>query len=90
MTTTMFLLLQAEPGLAPQVADFVGSVPGVIGTAVTSGPYDVIGLVDAAGAAQSRAVLDAVRQADGLARLCVCWPQHEARRAVTEAAQASV
>jgi hypothetical protein len=45
-----------------------------VGTAVTSGPYDVIGHVQQRGDEDPRRVLEAVRQVGGLARLCVCRP----------------
>ena len=67
----MILLLQADVGAAESVAAAVSQIPGVVHTAVTSGPYDVIGHVerDKDGSGE---VLAAVRQIDGLARLCVC------------------
>ena len=70
----MILLLQAEVGAAEAVAAAVSAIPGVVGTAVTSGPYDVIGHVQQRDGDDARTVLDAVRQVGGLARLCVCRP----------------
>lgn len=66
----MILLLQADVGAAESVAAAVSQIPGVVHTAVTSGPYDVIGHVERDN--EGGRVLDAVRQIDGLARLCVC------------------
>jgi hypothetical protein len=68
----VILLLQADVGAAEAVAAAVSAIPGVVNTAVTSGPYDVIGHVRQRDDAGSRAVLEAVRQVGGLARLCVC------------------
>ncbi|MDX6231677.1 MAG: hypothetical protein QOH68_636 [Nocardioidaceae bacterium] len=70
----VILLLQADVGAAEAVAAAVSAIPGVVGTAVTSGPYDVIGHVRQRAGEDPRAVLDAVRQVGGLSRLCVCRP----------------
>ncbi|MDQ1697231.1 MAG: hypothetical protein QOJ03_2584 [Frankiaceae bacterium] len=70
----MILLLQADIGTAEAVAAAVSTIPGVVGAAVTSGPYDVIGHAEVHGQDDGRRVLDAVRRIDGLARLCVCRP----------------
>ena len=70
----MILLLQADVGAAEAVAAAVSEIPGVVGTAVTSGPYDVIGHVEHREGTDPRIVLEAVRQVGGLARLCVCRP----------------
>jgi hypothetical protein len=70
----MILLLQADAGAAGTLAAAVAAIPGVTQTAVTSGPYDVISHVNAGGDDAMRQVLDAVRRADGLTRLCVCRP----------------
>ena len=69
---TVILLLQADAGTAESVAAAVSQIPGVVHTAVTSGPYDVIGHVERDDEDGSGKVLDAVRQVEGLARLCVC------------------
>ena len=79
MTATMFLLLQAAPGSADTLASLVADIPGVGEAVVTSGPYDVIAWVDAPGQVATRSVIEAVRGCQGLSRLCVCWPQSEAR-----------
>jgi hypothetical protein len=70
----VILLLQADVGTAEAVAAAVSAIPGVVGTAVTSGPYDVIGHVQQREDEDPRRVLEAVRQVGGLARLCVCRP----------------
>ena len=70
--TNVILLLQADVGAAESVAAAVSQIPGVVCTAVTSGPYDVIGHVERDDEGGSGKVLDAVRQIEGLARLCVC------------------
>jgi hypothetical protein len=68
----VILLLQADVGAAESVAAAVSAIPGVVGTAVTSGPYDVIGHVDPRDAEGDRKVLEEVRRIRGLARVCVC------------------
>ena len=68
----VILLLQADVGTVDSVAAAVSQIPGVVRTAVTSGPYDVIGHVERDEEDRGGEVLDAVRQIDGLARLCVC------------------
>lgn len=68
----MILLLQADTGAAEDVATAVRAIPAVVDTAVTSGPYDVISQVDARDGEDERRVVDAVRQVQGLARLCLC------------------
>jgi hypothetical protein len=70
----VILLLQADAGAAEAVAAAVSAIPGVVGTAVTAGPYDVISHVQQQDNEDPRTVLDAVRQVGGLARLCVCRP----------------
>ena len=70
----MILLLQADVGAAEAVAAAVSAIPGVVGTAVTSGPYDVIGHVQQRDDAEARTIIEAVRRVGGLARLCVCRP----------------
>ena len=68
----MILLLQADVGAAESVAAAVSAIPGVVGTAVTSGPYDVIGHVTPPDDDGDRRVIEAVRRVQGLSRLCVC------------------
>jgi hypothetical protein len=70
----VILLLQADVGAAEAVAAAVSAIPGVVGTAVTSGPYDVIGHVQQRDDEEGRTVIEAVRRVGGLARLCVCRP----------------
>ncbi len=67
------LLLQADPGRAEDVARWLAGVQGVTSAAVTSGPYDVIVVVDL-GEAELPRVLGQVRRAPGLAGLRVCRP----------------
>ena len=71
-SSSAHLLLQADPGCAEDLAVYVGALSAVTESAVTSGPYDVIALVDAS-ADRSRVLADAKR-APGLARLGVCRP----------------
>ena len=66
-----YFLIQTDPGHAPAVAQFVGSVPGVFDAVVTSGPYDVVAEVSPV-LTQQAEIRAAVRLAPGLSRLCVC------------------
>ena len=70
MAATVHLLLQADPGRAQDVASHLQGLPAVTGTAVTSGPYDVIAQVSAD--EDVPRMLAAAKRAPGLARLCVC------------------
>jgi len=72
-TPTAHLLLQADPGRAQEVASFVAMLPSVRETAVTSGPYDVIAVVDLTDGRLSRVVAQ-TRRAPGLTRVCICLP----------------
>jgi hypothetical protein len=76
-----FLLLQADPGHAETLAQYVAGLPGVLSAAVTSGPYDIVAEV-AGGEEQQAAVRSAIRRARGLCRLCVCRPESGRRTAV--------
>jgi hypothetical protein len=70
MTSSVHLLLQADPGRAEDVASHLSTLAAVTQTAVTTGPYDVIALVSPD--ADVPRVLAAAKRAPGLARLCVC------------------
>lgn len=72
-TPRAHLLLQADPGRADEVASFVATLPSVTETAVTSGPYDVIAVVDLRDDDLSRVVVQA-RRAPGLTGVRVCRP----------------
>ena len=76
--TRAHLLLQTDPGRADEVAAFVADLPAVTEAAVTSGPYDVIAVVDLTDRALAdrdlgRVVVQA-RRAPGLAGVRVCRP----------------
>ncbi len=73
LTPRATLLLQADVGRAEEVAAWIREVPAVLSTAVTSGPYDVIAVVDLT-VAELSAVLGRTRLAPGLAALRVCRP----------------
>ena len=73
MTAHAHLLLQAEVGRADEVAAFVQEAPSVTLTAVTSGAYDVIAVVDLTDGGLDRALARA-RRAPGLAGVRVCRP----------------
>ena len=64
------LLVQADPGRADEVALHLSQLDTVSGTAVTTGPYDVIAQVPLDEDLEH--VLAHVKRAPGLARLCVC------------------
>jgi hypothetical protein len=70
---TAHLLLQVDPGRADEVASFVATLPSVREAAVTSGPYDVIAVVDLTDDGLAR-VVSRARRAPGLTRVCVCRP----------------
>jgi len=70
---TAHLLLQVDPGRADEVASFVSTLPSVREAAVTSGPYDVIAVVDLTDDRLARVVAQ-TRRAPGLTRVCVCLP----------------
>ena len=70
---TAHLLLQVDPGRADEVASFVATLPSVREAAVTSGPYDVIAVVDLTDGRLSRVVAQ-TRRAPGLTRVCICLP----------------
>ncbi|MCW2776683.1 MAG: hypothetical protein JWN17_408 [Frankiales bacterium] len=65
------LLLQADAGRADDVAAFVQALPGCTGAVVTTGPYDVIAVVDLTDAALDRLVHRAKR-APGVSDVRVC------------------
>ena len=67
------LLLQVDPGRADDVASYVAALPAVTQTAVTSGPYDVIAVVDLTDDGLARTVARA-RRAPGLCGVRVCRP----------------
>ena len=67
------LLLQVDPGRADEVASYVATLPSVTTAAVTSGPYDVIAVVDLTDGALDRTVAQA-RRAPGLCGVRVCRP----------------
>ncbi len=67
------LLLQVDAGRAPEVARYLSALPEIAEAAVTSGPYDVIALVDVTRYELSGALAHA-RRAPGLAGVRVCRP----------------
>ena len=66
-----FFLIQADPGHATALAQFLSSMPGVFAASVTSGPYDVIAELTP-DLEQQQQIAAALRCETGLARLCVC------------------
>lgn len=73
------LLLQADPGRAEEVADYVAALPDVTEAAVTSGPYDVIARVDLTDDRLPH-VLMLTKRAPGLSGVRVCRPPQAQRR----------
>ena len=70
--TRAHLLLQVEPGRSAEVARFVGALPAVRGAAQTSGPFDVIAVVDEVSEQELSGTLARVRRAPGLWAVRVC------------------
>lgn len=71
------LLMQVDPGRAEEVASYLATLPSVTTAAVTSGPYDVIAVVDLTDDALARTVA-AARRAPGLSGVRVCRPAETA------------
>jgi hypothetical protein len=70
--TRAHLLLQVEPGRSAEVASFVGALPAVREAAQTSGPFDVIAVVDEVSERELSGTLARVRRAPGLWAVRVC------------------
>lgn len=66
------LLLQADPGTADALRDYVRQVPGVVEASGTTGPFDAVARVAVPTEGELHRVLAATRRAPGLARLCLC------------------
>lgn len=75
--STVFLLLQTDPGRAGDAADFLRSRGTVADVAATSGPFDLIATAEVSDTAGLEQVLGECRRAPGLVRLSCC---HTARR----------
>jgi nitrate reductase NapAB chaperone NapD len=71
-TTRAHLLLQAEPGRAAEVVRHVATVAEVREVTATSGPFDVIAVVDVEREGDLARALGRVRRAPGLVALRVC------------------
>lgn len=72
MSSRAHLLLQVEPGRAAEVTRYVGELPDISEAAQTSGPFDVIAVLDAASEAVLARTLTRVRRAPGLWAVRVC------------------
>jgi hypothetical protein len=66
------LLLQVEPGRAQDVARFVAAIPEIAAAETTSGPFDVIAVVDGGTERDLSHAMARVRRAPGLHALRVC------------------
>ncbi|MCU1691832.1 MAG: hypothetical protein JWM64_923 [Frankiales bacterium] len=69
--STAHLLLQADEGRADDVAAYVQALSGCTAVAVTSGPYDVIAVVDLTDEALAR-VVQRCRRGPGVHDVRVC------------------
>lgn len=65
------VLLQLDPGRAPEAVQYLAGVPGVVEAVATGGAYDVIAVL---AAPDLRRTLDRVRRTPGLAVLRTCRP----------------
>jgi uncharacterized protein with GYD domain len=66
------LLLQVDPGRAGEAAAFLAGLPGVVEAVATSGPYDVVAVVEAAGEPGVQRAVARARRTPGLAVLRTC------------------
>lgn len=66
------LLIQADPGAAEALRDFLEGVPGVVDATSTTGAFDAVARVAVPDERSLQKVLVATRYAPGLARLCLC------------------
>ncbi|MCW2714230.1 MAG: hypothetical protein JWN88_1277 [Frankiales bacterium] len=73
LTRCAHLLLQVDTGRAAEVARYLSALPEIAEACVTSGPYDVIAVVDLSRHELSSALAHA-RRAPGLAGVRVCRP----------------
>lgn len=68
-----YILIQAETGVAQEVADRVGDLPGVVSAHAVMGPYDVITFVQAADVDEmSEVVIRRLHATTGVARTLTC------------------
>jgi hypothetical protein len=70
--STVFLLLQTDPGRAGDAAAFLRGRDSVADVAATSGPFDVIVTADVSDSAGLEHVVGECRRAPGLVRLSCC------------------
>lgn len=71
MSARMHLLLQVDPGHAPEAAQYIGALPGVVDASHTSGAYDVVATVEC-NAQQVQHCLSLVRRTPRLTVLRIC------------------
>ena len=70
--TRAHLLVQADPGSGEAMREHLAAIPGVLGAAATTGPFDAVAEVVVEDEAQLQQVLRATRSGPGLARICLC------------------
>ncbi|GAC1533007.1 MAG: hypothetical protein NVS3B1_27260 [Marmoricola sp.] len=70
--STVFLLLQTDPGCAGDAAEFLRSRSTVAEVAATSGPFDLIVTADVRDSVGLEHVVGECRRAPGLVRLSCC------------------
>ena len=68
------LLLQADPGTSEALWEHLAHVPGIVQTCGTTGPFDAVAQIAVTDEGELQRVLQAVRRAPGLARICLCRP----------------
>jgi DNA-binding Lrp family transcriptional regulator len=68
----MYLLVQTDPGRAPDAQAFLVGMPGIREVVTTSGPFDLIVAADAPDTARLEHVVAQCRRTPGLARLSRC------------------
>ncbi|MFF9731536.1 Lrp/AsnC family transcriptional regulator [Streptomyces albidoflavus] len=72
-----YVLIQTEVGEASAVAEFIGTIPGVIQAEDVTGPYDVIVRAQADTMDElGRMVVAKVQQVDGITRTLTCPVVH--------------
>jgi DNA-binding Lrp family transcriptional regulator len=70
--STVFLLLQTDPGRAGDAAEFLRARESVGEVAATSGPFDLIVTADVRDSAGLEHIVGECRRAPGLVRLSCC------------------
>ena len=73
VAVSAYILIQTEVGKAAQVANEVSAIEGVVSAEDVTGPYDVIGLVEAPGLGElGRDVVTSIQGVEGVLRTLTC------------------